>query len=282
VLRFKLIIEKDNKYQCIIVSGHCMKSCFTYIFNYSLLSFILFFIGIGCAGKAEKLSYHVPESSKTSLRSMDYTIQVGAYSNLTNAVNVNKKLEKQGLDAYYFRDKNGLYKVRFGNYISKKDAEYAAKKLISQNIIDSYYIVRPEEYATNRSRDYTPDDLRRDIVRTAEDFIGIPYRWGGDTPDEGFDCSGLAMAVYQMNGLNLPRSTRDQFDSGRPTSRGNLRRGDLVFFKISRGRKVSHVGIYRGDGRFIHAPGKGKTIRVDSFSNSYFKKRYAGGRSYIK
>ena len=78
----------------------------------------------GCAGKADKIRYSVPESSKTTLRSMDYTIQVGAYSSISNAIKVTGRLEKMGLDAYYFRDKSGLYKVRFGNYIFKKDGTH--------------------------------------------------------------------------------------------------------------------------------------------------------------
>ena len=253
-----------------------------YIFNYSLLCIFLIIMVIGCAGKAYKTYYSPSGKSEIILKSMDYTVQVGAYSSISNAINITEKLERLGLDAYYFRDINGLYKVRFGNYDFKKKAENAARELISENIIDSYYIVEPGEYASKKSKHYAPDDLRRDIVRTAEAFIGMPYTWGGNSPEEGFDCSGLAMAVYQINGLNLPRSTRDQYDSGKPKSRGNLKRGDLVFFKISKGRKVSHVGVYRGDGSFIHAPGKGRTIRFDSLSNSYFKKKYVGGRSYIK
>jgi cell wall-associated NlpC family hydrolase len=89
------------------------------------------------------------------------------------------------------------------------------------------------------------------------------------------------MTVYQLNGLDLPRSTREQYETGTPVERNDLLKGDLVFFTTSGKGKVAHVGVYVGDGRFIHAPGRGKNIRVDYLSRSYYKKRYLGGRTYI-
>ena len=123
--------------------------------------------------------------------------------------------------------------------------------------------------------------MREEIARTAKTFIGIPYRWGGTSAETGFDCSGLTMAVYQLNGLHLPRSTQNQWEEGIAVRRNALKIADLVFFATSGRRKISHVGIYVGNGRFIHAPGDGKEIRVSSLSNGYFKSRYAGGRSYF-
>jgi len=118
-------------------------------------------------------------------------------------------------------------------------------------------------------------------VETAEGFIGLPYQWGGASAEEGFDCSGLTMAVYQLNGLSLPRSSQDQYTMGAPVERAGLAKGDLVFFATKGREKVSHVGVYVGDNRFIHAPGKGKSIRVDSLSDRYFTTRYVGARKYL-
>jgi cell wall-associated NlpC family hydrolase len=98
---------------------------------------------------------------------------------------------------------------------------------------------------------------------------------------EGFDCSGLTTTVYQLNGLNLPRTSAEQFRVGMPVGGEGLHRGDLVFFAISGGRRVSHVGIYTGEGRFIHAPGRGKAVREDLLSEAYYKARYVGGRRYL-
>jgi cell wall-associated NlpC family hydrolase len=89
------------------------------------------------------------------------------------------------------------------------------------------------------------------------------------------------MAVYQLNGLDLPRSSKEQYRLGEPVGRNDLARGDLVFFSTGRDGKVSHVGIYVGNGRFIHAPGRGKKVSVDSVSRSYFARCYAGGRTYL-
>ena len=89
------------------------------------------------------------------------------------------------------------------------------------------------------------------------------------------------MTAYHLNGLNLPRSSKEQYRAGVSIKRSQLRRGDLVFFAISIGRRVSHVGIYAGDDRFIHAPGKGKRVRIDALSSRYFKTRYVGARTYL-
>ena len=152
---------------------------------------------------------------------------------------------------------------------------------MKEGILDVYYIVSPEEYAVAKVRNYGVAGLRSEIVSTAQSFVGLPYQWGGTFPDKGFDCSGLTMAVYEMNGLNLPRTSGEQFGAGTPVKRNELAKGDLVFFAVSGGEKVTHVGVYAGDGRFIHAPGKGKTIRTDSLSDTYYAKRYIGARTYL-
>jgi cell wall-associated NlpC family hydrolase len=185
------------------------------------------------------------------------------------------------LNAYYFVHRTGLYKVRFGDFPSKESASRKAEVVRAAGIIDEYYIVSPDDYALTRSRKHGAGYLRDEIVRTAERFIGVPYRWGGFSVDAGFDCSGLSMTVYRLNGLNLPRVSREQYKTGTPITRSQLLRGDLVFFATSGGRRVSHVGIYAGNGKFIHAPRKGKRIRAESLSNSYFRSRYLGARTYL-
>ena len=223
-----------------------------------------------------------PPSTKTELARMGYSIQVGAFSNLANAIRLTQSLEQQGLNAYYFRHKRGLYKVRFGDYSSRGAARGKADRLKKAGIVHKYYIVSPADYALAKERMYGRAYFRNELVETAESFIGLPYRWGGASADTGFDCSGLTMAVYHLNGLNLPRSSRAQYRVGNPVQRSALDRGDLVFFATSGGRRISHVGVYAGDESFIHAPGKGKTIRMDSLSNRYYAARYMGARTYLK
>lgn len=210
-----------------------------------------------------------------------YAVQLGAFSVLANAVRLTDRLVARGEDAYYFRHESGLYKVRLGDYPTRAEALSKARALLAEGLVDSYWVVGPEDYALARARVHGDRLLRDEIVRTARGFIGLPYQWGGDNPEDGFDCSGLVMASYQMNGLNLPRSSREQFRRGRAVPRGDLEKADLVFFSIQSGRKVSHVGLYVGEGAFVHAPGRGKGIRVDSLSNPYFRRHYIGARTYL-
>lgn len=210
---------------------------------------------------------------------MGYTVQVGAFSNLSNAVRLSETLEERGLNAYYFIHRKGFYKVRFGNFTSKESARKNAEDLHALGIIDEYFIVGPEDYPhDNRpGRPY----LRSEIARTAKSFLDVPYRWGGTSPARGFDCSGFSMTVYQLNGLNMPRSSKAQWEAGMPIDGNQLSKGDLVFFATSGSGEVSHVGIYLGENNIIHAPGWGKKIRIDSLEEKYYQRNFVGMRSYL-
>jgi len=215
------------------------------------------------------------------LQKMGYSIQVGAFSNLDNAVRLEQLLESRGIDAYYFRHESGLYKVRFGNHSSYKPARAEAERLQSQGLIDVFFIVFPEDYTAAKIQKSGKGDLRSELVKTARRFIGIPYRWGGTTAENGFDCSGLTMVTYRLNGLNLPRVSRSQYQAGKWIAKSKLRPGDLVFFATKGGTRVTHVGMYIGNNEFIHAPRTGKNVRIEKMSNSFFAKTYVGGRTYL-
>lgn len=116
------------------------------------------------------------------------------------------------------------------------------------------------------------------MASTALNFLGVKYRSGGNDPGEGFDCSGLvAYAAEKSLGLKLPRTASSQAKTGISVNRDELRRGDLVFFN-TQGRRFSHVGIYLGDRKFVHAPRTGSAIRVESMDIAYWRKRYNGAR----
>jgi cell wall-associated NlpC family hydrolase len=240
---------------------------------------VLFLFGAGCAAKSPVREKPVP--AKKELVRTGFSIQVGAFSKVQNAMRLTETLERQGLCAYYFRHISGLFKVRFGDYATEHEARAKAESLVKAGIIEEFYIANPAEYAVARLKTYGVTGLRSEIVVTAESFIGIPYQWGGTSPEKGFDCSGLTMAVYQMNGLNLPRTSGEQFAAGNPVGRSDMTKGDLVFFAIADKNKPTHVGLYTGDGRFIHAPRSGKAIRADSLSDTYFATRFLGGRTYL-
>ena len=101
-------------------------------------------------------------------------------------------------------------------------------------------------------------------------MVGKPYRFGGATPSRGFDCSGLVQYSYAHAGLKLPHNTDAQWRLSKPVSRSALRRGDLIFFN-EKGGPNSHVGIYLGDGTFVHAPSSGKTVRRDRLDAPYWR-----------
>ncbi|MEW6521602.1 MAG: NlpC/P60 family protein [Thermodesulfobacteriota bacterium] len=212
---------------------------------------------------------------------LGYTIQAGAFTEVEHAALLSRTLEKQGVNAYFFRHSSGLYKVRFGNYPSLQEAARQAENYLRAGIISDYFLVAPDSYALARKDELGEEYLREQLLDTAAEFVGIPYRWGGASQEDGFDCSGLTMAVYQLNGLDLPRTSKSQFHSGRPVARNELKKGDLVFFATRGGKRITHVGIYTGNNTFIHAPRKGKQIATSSLSSKYFASRYIGARTYL-
>ena len=240
---------------------------------------------------------------------------MGAFADVKNAERFTARLQAKGIDAFYFRKDNGVYAVRFGDFPSWEMARAAAKKLVAERLIDSYYIASPNEIVFNRPKGPgwqkpQPDEIRnpsaplqpvvpkelsekpapkplkvnKDMgsiaARTAERFVGIPYRWGGDNVVEGMDCSGFVRAVYNLCGLSIPRTSRDQFKAGDLVTKDDLRDGDLVFFGSS-ADNINHVGIYVGDGKFVHAPRRGEEIRITAVTESYFEKRFVGARRYF-
>jgi cell wall-associated NlpC family hydrolase len=117
------------------------------------------------------------------------------------------------------------------------------------------------------------------IVATALAQLGRPYRYGGSTP-AGFDCSGLVQYTHDAAGIRVPRTTDEQHEAARAVKLKQLAPGDLLFFRID-SRKVSHVAIYAGDGRFVHAPDSGKVVEMRRLDEPYYRARVVGaGRLY--
>jgi cell wall-associated NlpC family hydrolase len=116
------------------------------------------------------------------------------------------------------------------------------------------------------------------ILREAKAQIGVPYRYGGADPKKGFDCSGLVWWCYRQHGSSTPRTARELFKVGDEVRTSDLEPGDLVFFDTARGSKPGHVGIYSGDGRFVHAPASRGKVREDELINNYWRKAWYGAR----
>lgn len=115
------------------------------------------------------------------------------------------------------------------------------------------------------------------ICKTALSTVGTRYAYGGAHPSKGFDCSGLVSWAYAKNGVTVPRTASEQSSMGRSVSKGSLKPGDLVVFRI---RSGLHTGIYTGKGRFVHSPRTGSTVREDSIDSKYWRGRFIAGRRH--
>lgn len=114
------------------------------------------------------------------------------------------------------------------------------------------------------------------FVETALRYQGVRYRWGGMTT-RGMDCSGLVARVLKVNGIDAPHNSRELYKLGVPVSKANLQAGDLVFFNTN-GKGISHVGMYLGEGEFIHASSARGEVRIDKLTEGYYHRRYVGAR----
>ncbi len=149
-----------------------------------------------------------------------------------------------------------------------------------QKTIDASPASEPRPLRSARTGPAEALDLRADdLLMQAVGLIGTPYRFGGTTPQQGFDCSGFTSFVFrEAVGVELPRTANDQFkQAGMPVSKQDLAAGDLVFFRQGRGR-IDHVGIYVGEGRFVHSPSRGGRVRIDALAAPHWTRIFQGAR----
>jgi cell wall-associated NlpC family hydrolase len=165
----------------------------------------------------------------------------------------------------------------------KNQSHHSAK---SQRQNRSHHIAKPQQASQEAKAQLPPagqsvDERNADLVMTTFGFLGVPYRRGGNTLETGFDCSGFVRAMYnQTAGYLLPRRAEEQAAATQKIDRSELKPGDLVFFHTMR-RAFSHVGIYVGEGKFIHSPRSGAKVRVEDMSLSYWKSRFNGARRVL-
>jgi hypothetical protein len=124
-----------------------------------------------------------------------------------------------------------------------------------------------------------PAGIRNDVIASARKYLGVPYVWGGTSPD-GFDCSGLVQTVFSENGIQLPRGSGDQYRDGKKVSDKKMRPGDLVFFHTYTSGP-SHVGIYVGEGKFLHAESSPRGVTITGLDEPYWNDRFLGARTWI-
>lgn len=237
---------------------------------------LMFLAACGSTSQSTKPSASRP--SATYLSAVGYTVQVGAFKEERNSINFANKLNKAGVDAYHFLDTDGLFKVRFGSFENRGKALTAAEALQKKGLIEEFWVTMPKALLNTPAEKAA---MRNSIINVAKRFEGTPYKWGGTSAATGFDCSGYTMTVYRLNGLQMPRTAREQFAKGYSINLNQLQKGDLVFFDTMNKGYASHVGIYIGNGIFIHAPRTGKNIEEADLYSDYYKKRYLGARAYF-
>jgi len=138
--------------------------------------------------------------------------------------------------------------------------------------------------SVDTARDLASDSYlsrAREVTIQALSFLGVNYKWGSSNPERGFDCSGLVTHVFQqVAGMVLPRNSQSMSKVGEKIDKVDLQPGDLVFFNTRR-QPNSHVGIYIGDERFVHAPSRGGEVEISDMQESYWKKRFNGARRLL-
>lgn len=191
-----------------------------------------------------------------------------------------------GDKAYVIGFNRQWYKVIYGDKIGYIRSDYLQLTEIPYENKDS--TKAPIFFIDGKSTGITPSanalsvggsSTASKIVATAKQYIGVPYVWGGSSPS-GFDCSGFTQYVFNKHGIELPRTTDQQYKVGSYVSRSNLKAGDLVFLQNTYREGISHVGIYVGDGKMIHASSS-KGIVISDLSSSYYTKHYYGARRVL-
>jgi len=257
-------------------------------FHAAGLRWALLLVLLGACSRAPRALPQRPVSKRPAamaLQRLGYTLQAGAFAKVENAARFAESLQAQGLEAAYYASGDGLFRVRFGDFASREKARARGEALKSAGVIEAFWVVAPDGSGpaapgSIRLRPTDEPGLRASLVESARGYLGVPYLFGGTT-EKGFDCSGLTGAIYRLNGLKLPRSSQAQFETGEPVALAEARAGDLLFFATGGGGQVSHVGLYLGQGAFIHAPRPGQGIRQDNLADRYYQKALVGARTYL-
>lgn len=180
----------------------------------------------------------------------------------------------QGIICYIRSDYLTLTEYPYENSASAKSPLFFRKGKSTGTAVSAAALESSTNYVAQAS-----STLAQKIIATAKQYTGVPYVWGGTSPS-GFDCSGLVYYVFGQHGITLSRTAQAQYQHGVFVAKSNLQPGDLVFFQNTYKAGISHVGIYIGDGQFIHASSS-QGVTVSSLSNSYWSSHYYGARHIL-
>lgn len=222
------------------------------------------------AGLMLASSLSVPAAGKIAAKTTLISIPTGPY---TNIVRTQLQWQTASLTFQEGKDSTPVSKPVSSASSTPNNVTESADKLQSRVVPESAARSKSIQVAAE-SQKQVSRSVTSQLINNALSLQGVPYRFGG-TSRNGFDCSGFTQYVYRASNTSLPRTAGEQFRIGTVISRGQLQAGDLVFFSTY-ASGASHVGIYIGGGRFVHASNKG--IRVTSLSDNYYANRYLGAR----
>jgi cell wall-associated NlpC family hydrolase len=124
----------------------------------------------------------------------------------------------------------------------------------------------------------SPNPRAKNLISLAKEYLGVKYQWGGETP-QGWDCSGFVQWLYGQQGVQVPRTSQEQWRAGTPIDRSQLQPGDVVFFHLEP-TGPTHEGLYLGGGKFAHAPHTGDVTKISSLNSRYYRQAFAGARRF--
>lgn len=267
------IITQAPKADYVVITGKVGE---WYRVNYNLVSGYMHqaYLNVYTVKNIE-LGYGRITGNKVNLRSgpgTTYSVASQANTNDTAyIIGLNNQWYKvicKGLVCYVRSDYLELTEIPYENQASTKQPKFFVNGK-STGVVPS----------ANALTGSSTDTLANQIIANAKKHLGTPYVWGGDGPG-GFDCSGFTQYILAQSGIKLPRNTADQYKIGTYVSKTNLRPGDLVFLANTYRSGISHVGIYIGDGNFIHASSS-KGVTISSLSGSYYQQHYYGSKRIL-
>lgn len=181
---------------------------------------------------------------------------------------------------------DGWYKIKISGEIGYVSSKYISDKKVEDTTSRGTETQRTQEQTTEIEREETPKDSTTgttgaSVVEYAKQYLGYKYVSGGTSPSTGFDCSGFTMYVYKHFGITLNRTSKDQIKNGTAVEKSNLQLGDIVVFNGDSNTSIGHVGIYVGNGNFIHASNPTGGVKITALSSSYYNTRYVGARRVI-
>lgn len=182
---------------------------------------------------------------------------------------------------------DGWYKIKISGEIGYVSSKYVSDKKVEETTSRGTDTQRSQEPTTAIENEKTEETTNKtsskgeSVVEYAKQYLGYKYVSGGSTPSTGFDCSGFTSYVYKNFGITLNRSSKDQIKNGTAVEKSNLQLGDIVVFNGDSNKSIGHVGIYIGNGNFIHASNPSDGVKITALSSSYYNLRYVGARRVI-